>query len=181
MFEKPNKLRSALLGGALIGVISGVPGLNLLNCCCCAGIMLGGFFAVYAYRGEFTDEMPPMESSDALILGIIAGIIGAVGASLVTGIFNLVFGPLEEKLLRGFWDKLVQRLEEQGNIPGGSVEDLRSQLDRSMAEARSFGGMLRGLVFALILYPIFGMLGALIGYGFLRKKPVAPAHPPQVQ
>jgi len=179
MFEKPNKLRSALMGGAVIGLLSGVPGLNLLNCCCCLGIMLGGVFAVYAYRREFTDEMPPMESSDALIIGIIAGIIGAVGASVISGLFNVVFGPIEERLLRGFWDKLVQRLEEQGGVPGGSVDDLRAQMDRSMAESRSLGGMLRGLVFALILYPIFAMLGALIGFAFFRKKPVTHVQPPQ--
>ena len=69
MFEKPSKLRSAILGGLIIGAISGIPGLNLLNCCCCAGILLGGAMSVYLYRQEFTNEMPPMESSDALILG----------------------------------------------------------------------------------------------------------------
>ena len=60
MIEKPNKLRSAILGGLVIGAISGIPGLNLLNCCCCAGILLGGAMSVYLYRKEFTNEMPPM-------------------------------------------------------------------------------------------------------------------------
>jgi hypothetical protein len=180
MFEKPNKIRPAILGGVLIGTISGLPGLNLINCCCCAGVMLGGMLAVYLYRQEFTSGMPPMESSDALILGIIAGIAGALVGTILGSVILLIFGPLEAKLLRQAWERLVVRLEQGGGMPPGSVEDLRAKMDQSMEEAKSIGGILRSLIFSLILYPIFSMLGGLIGYGFFgRKKSVPPALPPQ--
>ena len=180
MFDKPNKLRSALVGGGLIGAISGLPGLNLLNCCCCAGVMLGGLVAVYLYRQEFSNEMPPMESSDALILGIVAGIAGALIGSMIGAVILLLFGPLEARVLRQVWERLVGRLEQGGNMPAGSIEDLRSRMDQSMQEARSIGGILRSLMFSLILYPIFSMLGGLIGYGFFgRRKPVPPLNRPQ--
>ncbi len=50
MPEKPSKLMPALYGGVIMGLISGIPFLNLVNCLCCAGVMLGGFMAVFFTR-----------------------------------------------------------------------------------------------------------------------------------
>jgi ammonia channel protein AmtB len=83
MYEKPNKFQAVLFSGILIGLISGIPFIRFLNCCC-AGILVGGAVSVYLYRREFTEEMPPMESSDALIVGIISGIIGALLTTMLS-------------------------------------------------------------------------------------------------
>ena len=182
MIEKPSKLRSAILGGLIIGAISGIPGLNLLNCCCCAGILLGGAISVYLYRKEFTNEMPPMESSDALILGIIAGIAGALMTTCLSAMINLILGPVETEMMRNFMEKLTQKLEDSGSIPSGTLDNMRDQFEQSMKQAGTIGGILRSLVYALILYPIFSMLGGLIGYGILgKKKPTTPPQPPLQQ
>jgi len=179
MFEKPNKLRSALLGGLIIGAISGIPGLNLLNCCCCAGILLGGAMSVYLYKKEFTDEMPPMESSDAMILGIIAGIIGALITTLFSAMITLILGPVETEMMRNLMEKLTQKLEDRGSVPQGTLDNMREQFEQAIKEGGTIGGILRSLVYALILYPIFSMLGGLIGYGiFGKRKPVVPPMPP---
>jgi hypothetical protein len=178
MFEKPNKLHSVILGGLIIGAISGIPGLNLLNCCCCAGILLGGAMSVYLYRQEFTNEMPPMESSDALILGIVAGIIGAIIATFLSSLVTLVFGQIENELVRNLLDKL----ENRGTIPQNLTDKLRDQFEQAIKEGSTIGGILRSLIFALILYPIFSMLGGLIGFGiFGKKKPTIPPQPPLQQ
>jgi hypothetical protein len=182
MFEKPSKLRSAILGGLIIGAISGIPGLNLLNCCCCAGILLGGAMSVYLYRREFTNEMPPMESSDALILGIIAGIIGALITTCLSATITLILGSVETDMMRNFMEKLTQKLEDRGSVPQGTLDNMREQFDQAMKEGGTIGGILRSLVYALILYPIFSMLGGLIGFGiFGKKKPIAPQEPPMQQ
>ena len=179
MLEKPSKLRAAILGGLIIGAISGLPGLNLLNFCCCAGILVGGVMSVYIYRKEFTSEMPPMESSDALILGIISGIIGALVTTFLSAIVSLVLGPVETEMMRNFIEKLAQKLEDRGSLPPGTLDNMRDQLEKAIREAGTIGGILRSLVYALILYPIFSMLGGLIGYGiFGKKKPTVPPIPP---
>jgi hypothetical protein len=179
MLEKPSKQRAAILGGLIIGAISGLPGLNLLNCCCCAGILFGGAMSVYLYRQEFTNEMLPMESSDALILGIISGIIGALIATSISAVISLMFGPVETEMVRNFMEKLTQKLEDSGSIPQGTMDNMRDQFDKAMKEGSTIGGILRSLVYNLILYPIFSMLGGLIGYGiFGKKKPLAPPTQP---
>ena len=179
MFEKPSKLRPAILGGLIIGAISGIPGLNLLNCCCCAGILLGGALSVYLYRHEFTGEMPPMESSDALILGIIAGIIGALVTTFLNAMITLILGPVETEMMRNLMEKLTQKLEDRGSVPQGTLDNMRDQFEQAVKQGGTVGGILRSLVYALILYPIFSMLGGLIGYGiFGKKKPAVPPQPP---
>jgi hypothetical protein len=179
MFEKPGKQRAAILGGLIIGAISGLPGLNLLNCCCCAGILFGGAMSVFFYRQEFTAEMPPVESSDALILGIISGIIGALITTLLSAVILLIIGPVESEMMRGFFEKLVQKLEDRGSLPQGTLENMQDQFDKAVKEGMTLGGILRSLVYALIIYPIFSMLGALIGYGLSGKKrhPAPPQNP----
>lgn len=182
MLEKPSKLRAALLGGLIVGTISGLPGLNLLNCCCCAGILFGGAMSVYLYRQEFTDEMPPMESSDALVLGIMAGIIGALITTFLSAMISLILGPVETEMVRNLVEKFGQKLEDSGSLPPGTMDDLSDKLEQAMKEGGTIGGILRSLVYALILYPIFSMLGGLIGYGILgKKKPTVPPMPPMQQ
>ena len=177
MYEKPSKLRASLLGGLIIGAISGIPGLNLINCCCCAGILFGGALSVYLYRQEFTSEMPPLESSEALIIGIIAGIIGALIMTLFTAIISIILGPVQIEMMRNFLEKIGRKLEASGSIPQGTMAEMSDKIEQAIKEEGTIGGILRSLVFDLILYPIFSMLGGLIGYGFFGKK--KSALPPQ--
>jgi hypothetical protein len=181
MFEKPSKLRPAILGGLIVGAISGIPGLNLLNCCCCAGILLGGAMSVYFYKQEFTNEMPPMESSDALILGIVSGIIGALITTFLSATITLILGPVETEMIRNFMEKLMQKLEDRGSLPPGTMDNMRDQFEQAMKEGGTMGGILRSLVYALILYPIFSMLGGLIGFGIFGKKKSTPQQQPPLQ
>ena len=178
MIEKPHKLRSAIIGGLLIGMISGIPGLSLLNCCCCAGILLGGALSVYFYKQEFTSEMPPLESSDALILGIVSGIIGAIITTILSASISLLIGPAETKLVSGFMEKILQKLEDRGSLPPGTIDNVRDQFEQAIKEGTTLGGVLRSLIYALILYPIFSMLGGLIGFGIFGKRKPPLQQPP---
>ncbi len=197
MQDKPSKQRPVLFAGLVIGAISGVPGLNLINCCCCAGIIFGGALAYYLniqeYRGLAVPDDPQFkvwigtipvdlriapEASDALILGILSGIVGALVATLIKVTIMLVLGPLEGELVRKLWEKLAAYVERQGSVPSGSFDQLKEQLEKSIEDSRRFGGILRELFFSLIIYPIFSMLGGLIGYGlFGRKSMTQPANP----
>jgi hypothetical protein len=177
MLDKPSKFRSAALAGTAMGVVSALPGLNLINCCCCAGIIGGGVFAVYLYKQELTDGMPPLESSDGLVLGILAGLVGAFAATAISMMILFVFGPWEAEFMRGFVDKLLESLEESGRFPAGASGELREMMEQAMEESTTVVGVLSGLIMNLILYPIFGMLGGLLGFTFFKPKPVSPDAP----
>jgi hypothetical protein len=181
MFEKPGKYRATLIGGLVIGLVTGLPLINILNrCCCCGIVLLCGMASLYIYKQEFTDEMAPLESSDALILGILAGIAGAFIGTAVLVLSRFIFGPVDEKLLL----KVLQRVQEQGSLTpemSDFVSDkLIKTLEKSIEDGVNIGDILSELLFGIILYPIFSMLGGLIGFGiFGKKKPGAPfpTHP----
>jgi hypothetical protein len=175
MMEKPSKQRAALFGGLVIGLVSGVPGLSLLNyCCCCAGILFGGALAVHLYNKELTPEMPPLESSDVLIVSVIAGIIGAAAATLIGGVVTVFFGNVDMAILQGIMNKVIDKLAGQGAMPQNSIDEMQTMMDRAMQEKLTIGTVLSSLVFDLIIYPIFSMLGGLIGFGIFGKKKNSP-------
>ena len=170
MLEKPNKLRIALISGVVIGVVAAIPGLSLINCCCCAGVWLGGVLAMYLYKQQFTEGMPPLESSDALMLGLMAGVIGAFVAACINVLIFVTFGPVEAELVKSIIGKVLDRLSEQGSMPSDMVETLKEQIDQSIKDAGRMSNIFGGLFITLIVYPIFTILGALLGYAIFRPK-----------
>ncbi len=174
MLEKPSKWRSALIGGVVVGAVSGIPLISLVNCCCCAGILGGGVLAYYLYREEHTEGMAPIDSSDALILGIMAGVIGAFVQAAIHGIIILLFAGAQEELVRGLLEKFMDRLERSGGFPSDALDQMRQSIESSMKESNTFGGFMLNLFVSLIIYPIFAMLGGLLGYGIFRTKPQQP-------
>ena len=170
MPEKPNKIRIALICGGVIGLVSSVPGLSLINCCCCAGVWLGGVLAMYLYKQQFTEEMPPLESSDALMLGLMAGVVGAFTATIVNVLIYVTFGPVEAELVRSIVGKLLDRMAAQGSMPTDMVDSLKEQIEASIKDAGRMSNIFGGLFITLIVYPIFTILGALLGYSMFRPK-----------
>jgi hypothetical protein len=170
MLEKPNKIRIALISGVAIGVVAAIPGLSLINCCCCAGVWLGGVLSMYLYKQQFTEGMPPLESSDALMLGLMAGVVGAFTATIINVLILVTFGPVEAELVKSIAGKILERMSEQGSLPSDMVENLKDQLEQSIKDSGRMSNIFGGLFITLIVYPIFTILGALLGYAMFRPK-----------
>ena len=158
MPEKPNKLMPALYGGIIMGVISGIPFLNLLNCCCCAGILLGGALAVFFYKNDLKEGMPPLTSGDAIELGALAGVIGAVIGSILTAGFLAVLGNVSGEAIMGVLESFKDRM------PPGTLEQMEEKI-------REGGFSILQLVMSLVIDTVFGLLGGLIGFAIFKPKP----------
>ena len=149
----------ALLGGLLIGVLSSLPIVSAGNLCCCLWVIVGGLLTVYLQQ---QNRPGPLETSEAIIGGLLAGIVGAVISGLV--------GMLMMSFTSGVWQPEMQRtFEENPEIPP-HVRDFVLRLMSS----ESLGLIL--MLIYLPIYAIFAMLGALLGLAFFRKKP--PVLPP---
>lgn len=114
--------------------------------------------------------MIPLEASDGLILGIMAGVIGAFVQAVLHGFLILVFAGAQEEFMREFMEKLVDRLAQSGGVPSDALDQLRDQIEKSMKESNTMWGVMLNLFMSLIVYPIFAMLGGLLGYGIFRPK-----------
>ena len=173
MNPKPAKLIPALYGGIIMGLLSSIPFLNLVNCLCCAGILLGGFLAVYFYKSNFTPDTPPFTSGDCMAAGAMAGVFGAAVDILLSLLFMVLFGDMVQQFVLSFL--------ENANLP----EEVMDAIRQAFEEQTSAFSIISNFVFALIIFPLFGMLGGLIGYNVYKPKqmmmaPPPPMPPPQV-
>jgi hypothetical protein len=171
MPEKPSKLMPALYGGIIIGLISGIPFLSFVNCLCCAGVLFGGVMAVFFYKKDLTPQMPPLSNSDALALGALAGLFGALFSNILSAVFlytiGNVAGEATYKAVIGLYDSMG--LLEQ--MPPEALEQMEQGMMEGTLSAVS-------VISSFIIYPLFGLLGGLIGYALFKPKADTKQQPP---
>ena len=137
-----NKLKPALLGGLLIGVLSGVSSIiPFVSFCCCIWSIGGGVLAAYLY---IKSSPMPVSMGDGAMVGGLAGVVG--------GIIYLVIG-LPITILLG-------------------TAAMTDQLARSGVELPFSGVILMiisGIVGAIFL-AVLATLGGIIGVAIFEKR-----------
>lgn len=167
MNPKPDKIIPALYGGVIIGVISAVPFLSIINCLCCAGVLLGGFLAVYFYKNNFTPDTMPYTTGDCMLVGVIAGVFGAIIDTILSATFMMLFGNVAQEFI----------LEILRNMDLQLPEEAWDAIEEAFSGEFTAFVLFMGLVFNLIFFSIFGLLGGLIGYSVYKPKPQIPPPP----
>jgi hypothetical protein len=158
----------ALVGGLVTGVLSALPIVYLGNLCCCLWVISGGVVAAYVLQQE---QSSPITPGDGALVGLLAGLAGAVIQTVVSIPISLMFGPMERAI--------VQRvLDTAGSMP----PEVRDALDQYV-HGGVFGnsvlfiaGRFVELFVALVLGSIFSTIGGLIGAAIFRK-PIKPTEP----
>src|SRR5688500_2242827 len=113
-----NKVKPALIGGVLLGLLSVIPFVNALNICCCLWAILGGMLASYL---SVKNSPTPATPGDGAIIGALAGVIGAV-ISIILGIpISYAMGPTMRNLILD----MVENMDRQ------QAEMMRRQLEMS--------------------------------------------------
>jgi len=146
------RIQPALLGGLFIGVLSTLPIISMGNACCCLWVISGGAMAAYLLQ---QNQPEPITGADGALIGLLAGISGAfIGAMLMIPV-EIWFGPIQRQWI----EKLM---EGQADLPPQFME----MLNRPMSAAT----IVADLIFRLVTYVIFGMLGGVLGVAIFRRK-----------
>jgi len=151
MDQQQGKLMPAVWGGLFIGVITGVPILNLINCCCGVGVIAGGMLSVYLYRNSLKEDQI-MSMSDGVAVGLLAGIMGALSGAILNGIFGAMSRDILEFASRYIENELIDEILY--NITTAQV-------------AKGF--FLVNILGNLLIDCVFGLIGGLIGFGVYGK------------
>ncbi len=69
-----DKMKPAIIGGVVLGVLSAIPFVNMVNMCCCAWAIVGGVLAANMYIKNSTS---PVSTGDGALVAAIAGVVGA--------------------------------------------------------------------------------------------------------
>ena len=158
-----DKLKPALIGGGILGVLSVIPFVNAVNVCCCLWAILGGMLATYLY---VKSSPRPATAADGAVLGAMAGAVGAV-ISVILGIpIDIAMGPM----MQNMFVEMVARLDPR------QAELLRAQF--AAAGTSITPTIINALILAALLF-FFAVIGGLLGVPiFEKRKGGAPPPPP---
>ncbi len=151
-------LQPALLGGLVMGVLSALPIISAGNLCCCLWVVTGGLLAAYLLQ---QNRSGPITAADGAIVGLLAGLIGAMCQFVLSIPIGLLVGPVERQLL--------DRLRE---MSGSGVAEF--DFDRGPGLVGVVLLRLIAFVFTLVIGSIVSTLAGLVGAVlFAKSSPVS--------
>jgi len=152
---QPPRLQPALLGGALIGVLSALPIVGAVNMCCCLWVVMGGAISLWIAQ---SNHPYPVTAADGALTGLLAGLFGGIVATPL----NILFAPIQRNLVMKLLDAM------QADIP--------PQL-RTMLENSGSGGLITHILSGLVMtavYAVVAMLGGLLGVALFKRNDAPP-------
>ena len=155
----PDKWKPVIIGGVVMGVLSALPLIGTLNCACCILVLGGGALASYLYQKDYPLHLPPLTMGDGALIGLLAGLVGAVVDSIVSIPISLL-GIGAAQLASA-----LDMLRSSPDIP----PELIGVLEGMLAGGAIGITLLIGLVCNLVIFAIFGSVGGLLGIAILQK------------
>lgn len=156
-----NKLKPAIIGGVVLGILSVIPFVNFVNLCCCLWAILGGVLAAHLY---VKSSPVPTTTGDGAIVGALAGVVGGVIAIVV----GIPISILTSGLMTGLFVSLIE------GVNPSQADLMRRQMEAGQTIA---GAIVNGIILAVLLV-IFATIGGLIGISIFEKRKGGPTPPP---
>ena len=166
MNQAPSMLKPALISGAAFGVAAAIPGINLINCLCCALIIGCGFTAAYLYSRDCRSAGVAFGPSNGATVGLVSGLFYGGISGVVGGLINAVFGMFD-----------LTETFEQLQASGADIDpEVLEQISGFMESSGPAVMILMGIFFALLFGAIFATIGGLIGGSVFKVEPAAPQY-----
>ena len=161
---KASPTQPALVGGAVMGVLSALPLVGAANICCCLWVVAGGVVAAYLLQ---QNQSTPITPGDGALVGLFAGLVGAVVASALSIPIALMMAPVQHAI--------AERILE---MPGEMPPWIRDAIQRSSGQGVSLGLQVAFWFLSLLLYlvlgGIFSTVGGVLGALIFKKPPMPP-------
>lgn len=164
-----SKLRAAIIGGIVIGLLSAIPYLRLGNVICCMWIVMGGALACYLYIKKSTT---PVNVGEGALLGAIAGAIGWAVEIIIGVPLMILTGYPELRFIVG----LLERVNPQ------EAEKYQRNLEYAMSlpfsEQFYYSVFSLQTLFSLLITIIFALVGGLVAVPLFEKRKTDETPPP---
>jgi len=154
------RIQPALWGGLFIGVLSSLPLVNFANCCCCLWVICGGALAAYLRQQSSPVQI---EAAEGALVGLMAGAVGGVVASVLSIPFQMMVGPYQRQIMERI-------LANNPDVP----PEARDALERFGA-GTGFAMRIVSMMVSVVIDVVFGLIGGLLGVVLFKKKTPPPA------
>jgi hypothetical protein len=162
-----DKMRPAVIGGVILGLLTAIPFIGAVNYCCCAWAILGGLLATHFY---VKSSPTPVRPGDGAIVGAIAGVIGAVIYVVVGVPLGVITGNATVALVVSMLSSLNPDAAAQMQA---QYEAMQGMSTGSMILASIPGALIMGL-----LIIVFATVGGLLGVPIFEKRKGGATPPP---
>jgi hypothetical protein len=150
----------ALIGGVALGVLSALPLIGPVgNLCCCLWVVGGGMLAAYLLQ---QNRAAPITPADGLLVGLLAGLIGAVAHAAISIPLNLILGPAERAMAQRFIEMAPPEVRETFERYAGR--------DREFSLGFFIVAQIVGFMFMAVIGAIFGSIGGVLGSAIFKKR-----------
>lgn len=153
-----DKLKPAIIGGVILGILSAIPAVNT---CCCIWALVGGLLAAHLYIKASPNPVTP---ADGAIVGAIAGAVGVVIIFIIGIPLQLLFGTAMASMMGG----LMQSADP----------NQAAQIQQAMAASVGFGRAILNALMYGVTAVIFSAVGGLLGVAIFEKRKGGPGVPP---
>ena len=154
-----DRVQPALWGGVFIGVLSALPLVNIGNCCCCLWVICGGALAAYLRQQNSPTQI---EAAEGALIGLMAGAVGGVIATILSIPFQLLIGPYQRQIMERF-------LASNPDVPA----EARDAIQRFGAGAGAAMTII-GMMITIAIDVVFGLIGGLLGVALFKKRTPPP-------
>jgi hypothetical protein len=149
-------LKPAAMGGALLGVLSGLPFISGLNIICCLWAQAGGAFATWLVNKQ---RPGGLKYGDGAFAGVISGLVGAFVTTIISIPIQIIaFTP--ETLAR------VQKQMEQAPISPRARDAFLQFFTPGFQPART----VIFLLMYMVAFGLFSMIGGILMVAILNRK-----------
>lgn len=163
-----DKISPVVHGTMTMTLIAVIPVINLINIFCCAGIIAGGYVGVYSYWRQLQNTGQKLEIRDGGMIGILCGILSAV---FVTGVGLLIS-------LFSDTNPMIDIMNSFDEFGFAVPPEMLLYIERFSNEFNEHGFSPTITIFTfitnIILYPLFGSIGAILGVSILNRKTIVP-------
>jgi hypothetical protein len=142
-----------------IGVLSALPLVNFGNCCCCLWVICGGALAAYLRQQNSPTQI---EAAEGALVGLMAGAVGGVIATILSIPFLLLVGPYQRQIME-------RVLANNPDVPAEAREAIQ-RFGAGAGAAMTIVGML----ITIVIDVVFGLIGGLLGIALFKKKTPPP-------
>jgi hypothetical protein len=157
-----SKLKPAIIGGVIVGLLSAIPFVNFGNICCCLWALLGGAVAAKLFIGSSSDRV---SVGDGALVGVLSGLVGAA----IYIVLGIPLAILAGNVINGVMLRMME------NAYPEQAEMMRRQMEAGQSIVRT---ILYGFIWAILLVA-FSTLGGLLGTVIFEKRKDSAPPPPQ--
>ena len=151
----------ALIGGVALGVLSALPLIGPLgNACCCLWVVGGGMLAANLLQ---QNRAAPITPADGLLVGLLAGLIGAAAHAAISIPLNLLLGPAERAMAQRFIEMAPPEVRD-------TFERYAGRADRPFSIGFFIVAQIVGLMFWACVGAIFASIGGVLGSAIFKKR-----------